>query len=365
MANEEAGRVVVALDRERLRSGRELRSRSQTSLADLAGVSAAAISQFENGHARPSAATLDSIASALDLPVAYFARRSGAPVDAPAPFFRSLRSTTVGQRRYAEALVGLVHELVVAITEHVDLPEPALPRAPSARDDAAIDTAATTARDQMGLGPTDPVPDVVRALELHGAVTARFRVDAWQMDAFSVVYPDRPVIVLGSDKGYRDRSRFDAAHELGHLVLHNPADAGSKEAEAQAHRFAAAFLMPAAGIEHELMLMRKADWPRLIALKQKWQVSIAALLKRAQTLGVMEQHNYIQAMKTMSARRWRYPEPGDLGPPEKPRLLSAALRVAEGNGITLDELASQHGLPIKDLRDILKPSLDPRPRVRI
>lgn len=364
MTSEEAGRVVVALDRDRLRAGRALRSTSQTGLAARIGISAAAISQFENGHARPSAATLESIATALDLPVGYFGRRPGGAAAAePAPFFRSLRSTTVGQRRYAEALVGLVHELVVALGEHVDLPEPALPRHLAARDDRSIDEAAAATREAMGLGATEPVPDVVRALELRGAVTARFRVDASEMDAFSVVYPDRPIIVLGADKGYRDRSRFDAAHELAHVILHSDDHAGTKEAEAQAHRFAAAFLMPTAGIEDDLP--SKPDWTKLIALKQTWQVSIAALLRRAKDLQVMEPHTYTQAMKTMSVRRWRNPEPGDLGPPEKPRLLAAALRAAESNGISLDDLAKQHGLPSKDLRDILKPSLDPRPRVQI
>lgn len=363
VAHDEAGRVLVALDRHRLRAGRELRSASQTALAGAAGVSAAAISQFENGHARPSAATLDAIADALRLPIGYFAARPGAVLAPPAPFFRSLRSTTVGQRRYAEALVGLVHELAAALADYVDLPYPRLPRMAFARSERDIDEAAAQTRRQMGLDATSPIPDVVQVLERHGAVTARFRVDARQMDAFSVAYPDRPVVVLGSDKGYRDRSRFDAAHELAHLVLHGPDDAGKKEAEAQAHRFAAAFLMPAEGIEH--VLPRKADWPKLIALKQEWQVSLAALLMRAKMLRVMDDRTYTQAMKTMSARKWRNPEPGDLGPPEKPRLLAAALRAAADNGTTLEDLADRHGLPIEDLNSILKPSLNPRPRVAV
>ncbi len=363
MSNDEASRVVVALDRARLQAGRELRGKSQIALGRDAGVTAAAISQFENGHSRPMPATLNKIASALDLPVGYFARRPGTGAHAPAAFFRSLRSTTAGERRRAVALAGLVHELVHAIEDHVDLPPVDLPEAAPAHDDRAVDAAAADAREHLGLNPHDPIEDVVRVLERHGAVTARFRVDADKMDAFSVLYPDRPVVVLGSDKGYRDRSRFDAAHELAHLLLHGPDDAGTKKAEQQAHRFAAAFLMPEHAIINELP--RKANWNQLMALKQKWQVSLAALLKRAQTLGVMDDHDYTQAMKTMSARRWRNPEPGDLGQPERPLVLAAAIRVAEDNGVTLDKLAEQHGLPIHDLRSILRPSLDPRPRVRI
>ena len=207
------------------------------------------------------------------------------------------------------------------------------------------------------------MPDVVRALEQHGIVTARFPVDGHHMDAFSVEYPDRPVVVLGADKGQRDRSRFDASHELGHLVLHQPKHAGTKEAENQAHRFAAAFLMPAEAIRDDLP--RRADWERLAHLKQEWGVSIAALLKRAQTLGRMDPTAYTQAMKTLSARGWRKREPVDLGPAEKPVLLAKALEVAAAHGVTLADLAAEHGLPLNDLRKILQQSTDPRPRVEL
>jgi Zn-dependent peptidase ImmA (M78 family)/transcriptional regulator with XRE-family HTH domain len=360
---DEASRTVIALDRSRLQAGRELRGLSQTALARDAGITAAAISQFENGHSRPTPSTLLKLSHALDLPLGYFARRPGAgAAPEPAAFFRSLRSTSAAERRRATALVGLVHELVQAVEQHVALP-PA--DAPEYRglDDDEIEDAAADAREHLGLDPHAPVPDVIRALERHGVVTARFHVDGHHMDAFSVDYPDRPVVVLGADKGHRDRSRFDAAHELAHLVLHGPEQAGTKEAEAQAHRFAAAFLMPADAIRDELP--SRADWECLAQLKRKWEVSIAALLKRAQTLDRMSPAAYTQAMKTMSARGWRKREPVDLGPAEKPVLLAKALEVAATHGVTLDNLAAEHGLPLHDLRIVLQHAIDPRPRVEL
>ena len=41
-----------------------------------------------------------------------------------------------------------------------------------------------------------------------------------------------------------EHSRFDAAHELGHLVLHRHGPPRGIEAERQANAFASAFLMP-------------------------------------------------------------------------------------------------------------------------
>lgn len=40
-----------------------------------------------------------------------------------------------------------------------------------------------------------------------------------EIDAFSLWRDDRPYIFLNTSKS-AERSRFDAAHELGHLVLH-------------------------------------------------------------------------------------------------------------------------------------------------
>ena len=93
---------------------------------------------------------------------------------------------------------------------------------------------------------------MVSTLERHGIVCARYHAGTHAVDAFSVPFPDRPVIVLGDDKAKRDRERFSAAHELGHLVMHDPESAGTKIIEDQAHRFAAAFLMPADDIRGEL-----------------------------------------------------------------------------------------------------------------
>jgi Zn-dependent peptidase ImmA (M78 family) len=121
--------------------------------------------------------------------------------------------------------------------------------------------------------------------------------------------------------------------------------------------------MPASGIRDELP--SRADWERLGQLKRTWEVSIAALLKRAQTLGTMSDTAYTQAMKTMSARGWRKREPVDLGPPERPVLLPRALEVAAAHGVTLEALAAENGLPLHDVRKILQHFLDPRPTVEL
>lgn len=363
MDSAEARRVVAVLDRGRLQTGRELRCLTQSRLArEAGGLTPGAVSQFENGHARPSAATLMRIAGSLDLPLSFFARHTGSSGPPPKAFFRSLRSTSASDRGRAHARAVLVHDLTLALEEHVMLPAVDIPSISNSTSRDAIERTAEKARAHFGL-PAGPVENVVLCLERQGVVIARFRVEMDRVDAFSVPFENRPVAILGADKGHRDRSRFDAAHELGHLVLHSGEDAGTKEGEVQAHQFAAAFLMPSRDIRHELP--HRPDWDELLALKAKWHVSLAALLKRASTLGTLRPDLYTQAMKTMSARRWRTTEPGDLGPPERPSLLARAVEVAAKNGTSLEDLTAERGLPLADIRQMLASSLDPRPRVTL
>ena len=122
------------------------------------------------------------------------------------------------------------------------------------------------------------------------------------VDAFSLPFADHPVVVLGTDKDDRARSRFDGAHELGHLVVHGEQIWGVKEVETQAHQFAAEFLLPAEQIYDQLPTT--VDWPTLFELKRHWQVSLAALLMRARTLGRMTEGTYLSAIKTASSRGW-------------------------------------------------------------
>jgi Zn-dependent peptidase ImmA (M78 family) len=155
-------------------------------------------------------------------------------------------------------------------------------------------------------------------MEEHGIIVASLPLDTADVDAFSLPFHDRPVTILGADKGDRARSRFAAAHELGHLILHGERVWGLKQVEDQAHWFAAAFLMPRDDIIDELPV--RADWPTLFALKKRWQVSLAALLVRAKQLGKMDDASYLAAVKTASARGWRRLEPAPLGQPEHPTL---------------------------------------------
>lgn len=307
----------------RLTLARELRGWSQAELSRRVEVTPAALSQYESGLGRPGPDTRDRLSAVLDVPDVFFEL----PIDPPPEgFFRSLRRTSISDRRRAAAMGCVAHDVAVSPQLSMHLPALTIPHLPAESiDEQEIERIAAQVRRELQLDP-GPVPDMVSTLEKHGAVVIRLPLDSPDVDAFSLPFADHPVVVLGADKNDRGRSRFDAAHELGHLVLHGDEIWGTKEIEKQAHRFAAAFLMPRQDILRELP--SRADWPGLFALKRRWQVSLAALLMRARTLGRMSEAAYLTAVKDASARGWRRREPVPLGIPEQPRALARLLSLS-------------------------------------
>ena len=303
------------------------------------------------------------------MPKAFFdVGRPIAIAESGAAHMRSLRSTTLSERRRALGHASLAWELVALLENYLTLPEVDLPHAvlPDAAGNADIEALASEARSWFGIPAGQPVPNVVRLLESRGVVVVRLPVESEQVDAFCVQLEGRPVVVLSSDKDDKARSRFDAAHELGHLIAHHDVEPGTHTVERQANGFGAAFLMPADAIRP--MLPGRLDWAKYIELKRHWGVSLSSLIFRAKTLGVISDDTYRRAFTTMNTRTnsdgvsWRKREPGELGQPEEPQLLRKAVDMLSESGITTETLANRLGIPTSQLGSLLgaqsKPSIE-------
>lgn len=345
--------VRQSFDGDQLRVARELRRMTQTELArgtasqaDGRGVTPAAISQFELAAAVPSAETIMSLVTVLELdPQFLTVNAADAESHLPA-FFRSLRTTPAKDRKRARNIAQLVHRLAVVVAGHVDLATRDVPKIlcdPFSEPDDRRLQAEQAANEVRRLWHIDagPISNVVETVERHGVVCTRLRFRDERVDAFSVDFSDYPVAVLVADKAKWDRSRFDTAHELGHLVMHAEV-AGVPEAEKQASEFAAAFLMPASDICSELPA--RADWRRLLELKRTWGASIAALLYRARTLGAMSEKTYVGSTKVMAARGWKRHEPLNRSA-ESPQLLRDMITRASRIGVAPDQLRQEAAIP--------------------
>lgn len=330
----------------RLTMARQLAGLRKARLADLIGMSPASVTGWESGAKQPNRATVAKLALALRVEPQFFA--GGAPPRVEKPHFRSLRSTPQVAQDEAEAYGQFVTEIAGLLEKVVELPETLLPDLPVAPDeaDASPEDVARKAREFFGVTP-GPIQHVVRLAERAGVVVVFSEPGIAAIDAYSLHSGTRPIIVLNPVKDDYYRQRFDVAHEIGHLIMHHDAEPGGRVAEEQANRFAAEFLMPAEEIGLHLPATTAGrGWAKLAELKEHWGVSIAALLYRARTLGVMGDVTYRNAMIRMSQNGWRRAEPGRVSSLEAPSMLPRAREVINEAGITDEQLLTGAGLPL-------------------
>lgn len=143
-------------------------------------------------------------------------------------------------------------------------------------------------RKQWGLDDR-AVKNMIHRLEFHGVRVFSLVQDRVEVDAFSLWHDARPFVFLDTKKS-AERSHFDAAHELGHLVLHRHGAPAGREAEQQADEFASAFLMPRASVMvHAPRVVLRQN---LLTLKRIWGVSAMALLVRMHRLELLSDWQY-------------------------------------------------------------------------
>jgi Zn-dependent peptidase ImmA (M78 family)/DNA-binding XRE family transcriptional regulator len=367
MSSEAARSYAAIFDRSRLKLARAFKAMTKTELAELVDVSATAITQYETGASKPSPAVLSAIADALGQPVEFFGL-DGAEyddLDLQNANFRSLRTTRAMDRAQATARAYLVSLIVEQMKRFVRFPQLALPdhlRVSDNDDRTIIEKRAAQLRKAWDI-PPGPIVNVVRLLESKGVIVTRCSIACKNVHAFSKVFHTGPIVVLDSDKENIDRLRFDAAHELGHLVMHPDVDPGNRIHEIQANQFAAALLMPEADINSELP--SRLDYMRFYRLKQRWRVSMQALIRRARDLGNLSDSTYRRAMMQLSQRGQRtteslYPLQGE---PERSIVLTRAMNLIEKQGVTVAELARRARL----LEDFVAETVfdDELPAIRI
>ena len=209
-----------------------------------------------------------------------------------------------------------------------------------------IERVAEECRRLWGLG-VGPISNVVGLLETKGIVVCRYEVSKQNIEAFSFWNGSRPFIFLASEKDFAVRSRFDAAHELGHLILHRwigPEELEDlktlKLIEAEANRFASAFLMPRKSFPNEVYTSRLDAF---VELKRRWKVAIQAMVYRCKDLGIFDEFQVTNLYKQISFRKWRKNEPlDDQIPLEQPKLLKRAIEAIIGAGKKMgDEIVAQ------------------------
>ena len=308
----------------RLKLARQRLGLSLTKVAEQSGVSLRSLTNYENEVSPPNEENLLKLAHALAVPLQFFERESLDAIPIEAVSFRKLSKTTALKRDAVLAAAALAIEFFTIVESRFKLPVADIP----SLDKLAPEQAAELVRRRWGL--TDrPVSNMVHLLESKGVRVAAINHEHQDIDAFCFIRDSTPYVFLNTSKS-AERQRFDASHELGHLVLHAELDmdpSQSKERESEANRFAAAFLMPQSAVLAQSM--RGASIDRILAARTHWKVSAMAMTHRLHELHLLSPWQYRTACVTLSDNGFRSSEPGGYVP-ETSQLLKKVMFGGDG-----------------------------------
>jgi Zn-dependent peptidase ImmA (M78 family)/DNA-binding XRE family transcriptional regulator len=315
----------------KLKLARNFHGLSLEEVGDQVAATRQYIQQLESSAKQPSGGMVAALADTLSLDEEFFYVPDLALSSEEECHFRSRQAKTVALKCQALSQATLLEKLVDELDDMLEFPAINIPSIP-VNDLSEIEGIAERVRLEWKLGTSGPIKNVVRAAENAGIVVSYFKGISEKIDAFSK-HGYRPIVIRNPLKESVCRMRFDIAHECGHLIMHQGKTTGDKQTETEANGFASAFLLPRAAFVSEFPRMGgRFDWSALYEMKLRWKVSVAAIIRRAFDLGIIDAAAYrrasIHLSKTGQAKKEHYDDSGFIQQ-EEPELLNQAIAELE------------------------------------
>ena len=341
---------------QRLIQARKMRGLSLRALAEkMEGrVSYNALHKYEQGLMMPDSEVLTSIADALDQDLDFFFREPA--VELKEVRFRKISRLGAKQEQAIREQATDYFERYREIDRIVGMPvgfqNPLTNFRIKKPED--VETAADKVRANWNLGE-DPLPNVREMLESKGVFI--FETEAPEsFDGFSGHADGQPMIVLGKWlNNDLPRKRFTELHEIGHVLLDFDRSFSEKDQERLCHRFAGAMLMPKNVFVQEFGGVRKrVSIAELVDLKERYGISIAAIMHRAFDLGLITAALYERFCISYKKHRWHKGEPGQYtGREISSRFEQLVLRAASEGIVSQTKGAALLNEPLVDFRERL------------
>lgn len=342
----------------RIKQGRLAAGLSLRQLGQQIGLSAMALSKYENNQMKPSSEALLRLGKALGVRTEYFFREPGLElVDID---FRKHAHLSIKDERRALEDVREQLERWVALEAIIPVswPKPfVLPKGLPSHVDSleGIEKVAEHLRAAWKLGSA-PIGNLVDKMEEEGLKVILTAHDGGKkFDGLVAKANGHTVVVVGEDWP-GDRQRFTLAHELGHLMLHGRVS-DVLDLEQACHRFAGAFLVPRSEALRALGPSRTWLEPReLFLLKHEWGLSMNGWINRALELGILSaaagrRHKEFFAEQREGEQSWREHEPGEPYPKECPTRFCQLVYRALGEDLIGESKASELlGVKLSNLR---------------
>lgn len=343
---------------DRIQQARQAAGLSLRALAEKAGVTAMAISKYENNQSTPSSGVLLAISAALGVRTEYFFRQDEVTLtdvnhrdhqQLPEKEEQKVLADIKEQLERWIALEGLVPApWSVDFTLPGDIPA-------QIQHYDEIEEVALAMRKHWNLG-INAVSDLIDTIETKGVKVLITQYDGHKnFNGMSARVNGSPVVVVGKH-WTGDRQRFTLAHELGHLVLHERL-AQELDEERACHRFAGAFLAPKPAVLQCLGERRThLELQELHLLKLDWGLSMQAWSYRALDLNIISKAA-CQSLWRDTLRHWKAAgkEPGEEYPRENTSLFKQLVyRALAEDRLGASKAAELLGISLKDFTAIRK-----------
>jgi len=291
----------------RIEQARKLSGLTQKQLALKVDINQSSIAQFEADICSPTVEVLKAIATITGFQPFFFYKPSLTDFSSGSLSYRSKKTVSAKELDAAYQYALLIYEHVAKMAEDLSLPQVNLSILNEKPQQAAEIT-----RVNLGLSPDSSILNLTNTIEKNGVILLSLPLFLPKMDAFSTwanIRGLRPIIALSHGKS-GDRLRFSIAHELGHLVMHQPAKGNIKQMEKEANEFAEELLLPKSAMAREFI--RPISLYSLAKLKGRWGVSMQALIYRAYSLNIITERQKTYLFTQMSSHGWRIKEPSNL-----------------------------------------------------
>lgn len=346
---------------ERLRLARLLRGLTLQEVGDAVSLTRQSINQYETDVRAPAPDVLNALAELLCVSPEFFEMPLLGDVKPEQCHFRKRQTTPVVIKNRVQSYATILEQLVSLLREHLELPENKFHIIDNEKIDtytsAMIEKIAEGARERWGLSRNAPIDDMIHVAENLGAVVTYFEGVSDKIDALSV-NRKFPLIIRNVAKESVCRMRFDIAHEMGHLVLHNGIETGCKQTEKEADTFASAFLFPRESFVREFprcINFKGINWDAVYKLKTRWKMSAKAIIYRAHYLGLINAQQYRSANVWFSQTRQTRRERGDeYIPAEMPTVLADSIELLRSElGISFTMLSNKLGIQPSLLSEVI------------
>jgi Zn-dependent peptidase ImmA (M78 family)/transcriptional regulator with XRE-family HTH domain len=324
-----------------LKLAREARFLTQTELSKILGVEQGTISKIEKNILSVDEKLVSNISQALDFPINFFYQDR--KVNSVEGHYRRKISTSVKKMNQYVAQMTIAEWHFLKLMDEIELPEIKLP-VWEVIEDGGASLCAKHLREFWKL-PKGRVTNLTKIIEDNGIVI--ISLDLGDMSGFSTyINGSIPAIYINSNLS-PDRYRLTLAHELGHIILHfGKKVSQERDIESEAYEFAIEFLVPENNIRN---YFAKVSIESLADLKSYWYVSMQALLRYANTLGMITQNQYKYLIIQMGSLGYRRNEPVVI-PIEKPGLINEIVNAYINDlGYSKEELATVLQINIKEL----------------